>query len=263
MMNKKSTLQKKPIGVFDSGMGGISVLKNLVSILPQENFIFYGDSANAPYGVKTVEEVKNLSRKNVKHLLNEGAKMIVVACNTATSAAINDLRKENPDVPFIGLEPAVKPAVEHKPNSKVGVMATPLTLKQKKFKELKSKYSNEATIEPIPAPNLVEFVEKGDVNSKELKTYLSNLLSDYTNVDSIVLGCTHFPFAINAIRKVMGEDVFIIDGGPGAAREARNILEQNDLLNPQNERGWIKFENSTGEYEKIDLSHKLFKMNLE
>lgn len=260
---KKSTLQKKPIGVFDSGMGGISVLKNLVSTLPHENFIFYGDSANAPYGVKTVEQVKDLARKNVKHLLNEGAKMIVIACNTATSAAINDLRKEYPDIPFIGLEPAVKPAVEHKLNSNIGVMATPLTLKQKKFKELEEKYINEATIKPIPAPDLVEFVEKGDINSKELEKYLSNLLSDYKDVDSIVLGCTHFPFAKNMIRKVLGEDVFIIDGGPGASREARKVLEQKELLNPQSERGWIRFENSTGEFDKIDLSHKLYKMNIE
>lgn len=256
MTNKKDA----PIGVFDSGMGGISVLRELVKIMPNEDYIFFGDSANAPYGIKTVEEVQKLSFEKVEHLLSYNCKAIVVACNTATSAAIKELRAAYPDLIIVGLEPALKPAVEHKKDSKVGVMATPLTLKEKKFNDLMNKYITKADIRKIPAPDLVEFIESGDVDSPELETYLQKLLSPYKNSDSIVLGCTHFPFAKKVIQKIMGDDTFIVDGGEGAARETKHLLEKSNLLSDKTEKGSVKFENSRKTKEELELSQKLFNL---
>ena len=183
-----------------------------------------------------------------------------MACNTATSAAIKELRAAYSDLIIVGLEPALKPAVEHKKDSKVGVMATPLTLKEKKFNDLMNKYVTKADIRKIPAPDLVEFIESGNVDSPELETYLQKLLSPYKDSDSIVLGCTHFPFAKKVIQKIMGDDTFIVDGGEGAARETKHLLEKSNLLSDKTEKGSVKFENSRNTKEELELSQKLFNL---
>ena len=169
--------KRQPIGVFDSGAGGLSVLKELVRLMPEEDFIYYGDSLNAPYGVKPLEEVRQLTYACAEHLLERGVKEIIIACNTATSAACKIMRGMYPDLPLVGIEPAVKPAAQNHRGEKVAVMATPLTLHEEKFKQLVKRYENLATIIPVPCPDLVEYVEKGILEGPELEGYLKDVLT--------------------------------------------------------------------------------------
>lgn len=199
--------KRQPIGVFDSGAGGLSVLKELVRLMPEEDFIYYGDSLNAPYGVKPLEEVRQLTYACAEHLLERGVKEIIIACNTATSAACKIMRGMYPDLPLVGIEPAVKPAAQNHRGEKVAVMATPLTLHEEKFKQLVKRYENLATIIPVPCPDLVEYVEKGILEGPELEGYLKDVLKPclQEGVKAVVLGCTHFPLVKAAIGKVVGE----------------------------------------------------------
>jgi glutamate racemase len=256
---------ESPIAVFDSGLGGISVLRELYKIMPNENYIYFGDSKNAPYGTKTLDEVRKLTFASVELLMKKGAKAFVVACNTATSAAVAALRREYPDVPFVGIEPAIKPASLDSEHPKVVVMATPLTLKQEKFNKLTNLYKDRANIIPLPCPGLMEYVEAGKLNSPELVDYLKNILSYYidSDVNSIVLGCTHYPFVKPIIKQLMGENVKIFDGGNGTARETKHQLEQRGLENKSSEKGSVQFFNSLGTDEVLELSKKLFEMKLE
>ena len=256
-MNK----QLSPIGAFDSGVGGISVLKQMVKLMPEENYIYFGDSANAPYGVKSLEEVKKLTIQNIDHLVEKGVKAVVIACNTATSAAILDLRKKYSDIPMIGIEPAVKPAVMFMEHPRVLVMATPMTIREEKFHELIQKFNTRADIIPLPCPGLVEFIEAGDMKSKDLRTYLENTFAPYreAEVDAIVLGCTHFPFARDLIQEIWGERVAIFDGAPGTARELKRNLEKRKLLNPGGKPGRVHIENSLGQEEE-NLCERLLMM---
>ena len=167
--------ERKPIGVFDSGVGGISVLRELMRLMPGEDFLYLGDSVHAHYGTKALEEVRRLTIKNVELLLERGAKSIVIACNTATSAAVALLRKKYPDLPLVGIEPAIKPAVLENPRARVVVMATPMTLRQEKFQKLMGMYEEKAEILPLPCPGLMEFVERGDLESQELRRYMTEL----------------------------------------------------------------------------------------
>ncbi len=248
-----------PIGVFDSGMGGISVLKELVRLMPNETYLFFGDSAHAPYGIRSVDEVKYLTLRAAEHLLARGCKAIVVACNTATSAAINTLRERWPDLPIIGLEPALKPAVLACPGGRVLVMATPLTLREQKFAALMQRYQQQAAILTQPAPELVEFVERAELDSSELLHYLRVLLQPYLDdpVDGVVLGCTHFPFAQPIIREALGYPVRFFDGGAGAARETRRLLERAGLRNGVEQPGQVIFETSGNPEERLPLFHFL------
>lgn len=251
-----------PIGVFDSGVGGISVLKELVNVMPHEDYLFFGDSKNAPYGTKSVAQVEQLSQNVVSKLLQYKVKAIVIACNTATSAAAQTLRARYPELPIIGLEPAVKPAVLATSNARVLVMATKLTLKEQKFQELISRFTTQAIIYKLPASELVEFIEQGQLASPELKTYLKKILQPYRGkVDSVVLGCTHFPFAKPIIQQIMGPNVQIIDGGNGAARELQRVLNQKNLLTTSTKAGQVQFFNSLEEPFEIKLSQKLFYSN--
>ena len=207
-----------PIAVFDSGLGGISVLRALVQRLPGEDFLYFGDSANAPYGVRPVAEVRRLTQDVIARLYDRGIKAAVIACNTATSAAIGPLRAAFPDIPVIGIEPALKPAVAH--HRRVLVLATPLTLREEKFVALMHQCAGCAEITPLPCPELVEFVERGELDSPALTAYLARQLGPYAGrVDAAVLGCTHFPFARRAIRAALGGNVQRIaaagDGGLG------------------------------------------------
>lgn len=252
-----------PIGVFDSGVGGISVLKELVQLMPNEDFIFFGDSKNAPYGTKSVAQVNYLSQQVVLQLLKHNVKAIVIACNTATSAAANNLRAQYPELPIIGLEPAVKPAVLADKNARVLVMATKLTLKEEKFQTLIKRFTNQATIYKLPASQLVEFIEQGQLDAPELHAYLSDILQPYLGkVDSVVLGCTHFPFAKKMIQQIIGDNVKIIDGGNGAARELQRVLTQKKLLASKQTPGQVQFFNSLAQPFEIELSQKLFQSKI-
>lgn len=225
-------MQKNHIAVFDSGVGGISVLKCLLNIMPNENYVYFGDSKNAPYGLKTTEAVRSLTVKNVDKLIDGGAKAVVIACNTATSASIDYIRDIHRGTIIIGIEPALKPAVLHKPHSTVAVMATPVTLREEKFQRLMKSYEDMANIIKIPAPHLVELIEQGKTDDAETEEYIKEAFSPYSDMtfDSIVLGCTHFPFAANVLKRLFPQCT-LFDGGDGTAKETMRRLKEANLLN--------------------------------
>lgn len=256
--------RRQPIGVFDSGVGGISVLRELIKAMPNENYIYLGDSQNAPYGTKSLEQVRRLSFHNAKLLLEQGAKGLVVACNTATSAAVRIMRTIYPQLPIVGIEPALKPAALQKEHPAVLVMATPMTVQQEKFRQLMARYEKKADIYPLPCPGLMEFIEAGDLTSERLHEFLENLIDPYLDkeLDSVVLGCTHYPFAKRMIQTIVGDEVKIFDGGEGTAREMRRRLAAADLLNPSVEQGWVKFENSLATREELALCRRLLEQEV-
>ncbi len=248
--------KKDYIAVFDSGVGGLSVLRQLRRCLPGERFLYFGDSANAPYGTRAVEEVRDLTFAAVERLLPRGLKALVVACNTATSAAIRQLRESYPNLIVIGIEPALKLAAERFPGRRVGVMATPMTLREEKFQELLDIWSKKCVFHLLPAPDLVELVEAGKGNSTEAEIRIRELLGDDAGrLDAVVLGCTHYPFAAEAISRVLGKNVPLLDGGEGTARETRRRLLEENLL--ENGPGELILENSLPSEEIIGLSRKL------
>lgn len=258
-MNNKSA-----IGVFDSGLGGISVLRACVKELPGEDYIYYGDSFNAPYGTRPAEEIKELSEKAFLTLLEHDVKAIVVACNTASSVAGKFLRQKYTDMIIIEIEPALKPAVTKFPEGKIVVMATPTTLREKKFASLMDKYGKNADIIKLSCPGLPEFVERGELNSIELEQYLKNefLKVGELNPDAVILGCTHYPFVKKMIQKVTGKNAEIFDGSEGTARQLRRRLVSTGLLNNGVTKGKIKWLNSNSSNEIILLSQRLFLMDL-
>ena len=243
------------IAVFDSGVGGISVLRHLVAQLPQERFLYFGDSDNAPYGTKTKEQVKDLTFAAAEKLMNKGIKALVVACNTATSAAISDLRAAYPELIIIGIEPALKLAADKFPGGKLGVMATPMTLREEKFARLMERFSESSEIFKIPAPGLVEMIESGKADSPETDALLKDLFAPYPKLDALVLGCTHYPFAKPAISRVLGETVALLDGGEGTARETKRRLKEAGLL--RTGEGSVTFQNSKNSPELLELSRQL------
>jgi glutamate racemase len=219
---------KDYICVFDSGVGGISVLKKITELLPAENVVYFGDSANAPYGSRTAENVRHLTLQTIRHFSDEGVKAVVIACNTATSAAVTDLRRTFA-MPVIGVEPALKPAVMAGYH-RILVMATPVTLRLEKFHRLEERYGRNVEVIPVPGIGVVEEIEKGDFDSPALAAVLEKLLGPYAGkIDAVVLGCTHYPFIRKQIARVLG-DVPAFDSGEGTARELRRRLSEENLL---------------------------------
>ena len=244
------------IAVFDSGVGGISVLRALTKVMPAERYVYFGDSANAPYGTRTAEDVRRLTESAVAQLLPLGLKALVVACNTATAAAIDHLRKLHPQLIVVGVEPALKPACRDFPGGTVGVLATPVTLREEKFAHLASLCRRDCTVISLPAPGLAELVEQGKADSAEARALLSPLLTPHRgNMDALVLGCTHYPFAKTVIQELIGPDTRLYDGADGTARETRRRLEVADLLQEGNLS--IRWENS-GDQTMLALSQALF-----
>ncbi len=244
------------IAVFDSGVGGISVLRELVKEMPDERFLYFGDSKNAPYGVKEPEEIRQLTLSGVEALLTRGVKAVVVACNTATAAAIEDLRQTYKDLIIVGIEPALKVAADTLHAGTVGVMATPATLHLERFHNQAARFP-QLEVVPIAAPGLVELVEAGQAESKACEEFLRPILSPYAGkLDALVLGCTHYPFAASAIRRILGEKTLLLDGGAGTARHTRHRLEAEDLLNPG--PGEVIIENSRNTAEILNLAKLLY-----
>ncbi len=252
---------KMSIGVFDSGMGGISVLSELIKLMPNENYIYYGDSNNAPYGTKTVEEITKLSINACDFLISKGVKAIVIACNTATSASIKILRNKY-SIPIIGMEPAIKPAIEISTDKKIVVLATPITLAEKKFENLVNKlHANEKVIK-VPAPELVEIVESGDINSNMVKQQIQHYFCDInmSQVGFVVLGCTHFIFLRDMIQEVIGKEIDLVDGNEGTARHLKDtLLTLGLLIHKNNNDTQVKFFNSIDNDKILNLSKQLFK----
>ena len=244
-----------PIGVFDSGVGGISVLRELVKILPQEHFIYFGDSANAPYGNRTTEDIRRLTLSAAQELVERGCKALVIACNTATAAAINDLRSAYPDLIIVGIEPALKVAADRFPGGHIGVMATPVTLREEKFAQQLSRFPD-AAVSVIPVSGLVELIEAGKTDDAQVEALLRPILEPFAGkLDALVLGCTHYPFAKTAIQKILGEKTVLLDGGEGTARETKRRLESAGLLAEGD--GQVQLENSLGDPKMLALCARL------
>ena len=260
ILSDKEKLKNRPIGFMDSGVGGLSVLREAVRVLPAEDFIYFGDSANAPYGTRTVKEIRDLTFKAVENLMDYDIKALVVACNTATSAAITELRTRYKDMPVIGIEPAVKPAVVCSRGGRIIVMATPMTLRQRKFRELIKTYDNEADIVPLACEGLMEYVEKGVTDKEGLMAYLDRALGPYVTDDteSIVLGCTHYPFIIKEIKEYLGDrNIVLIDGSKGTSSQLKRRLEEKDLLRDADHEGKVTILNSSEDPVMIELSKRL------
>ena len=245
------------IAVFDSGVGGISVLRHLRCRMPGERYLYFGDSANAPYGSRSTDEVRLLTLAAAKKLTTEyGVKALVLACNTATAAAVKEVREAYPNLIVIGIEPALKLAADHFPGGRVGVMATEVTLREEKFDSLLHRFDENCEVFKIPAPGHVQLVEAGKAEAEEAEDLLRTILSPYVGkLDALVLGCTHYPFAAKAIRKILGEDVSLLDGGDGTARETKRRLQEAGLL--EEGEGEVTVINSSGSETMIQLSRQL------
>ena len=245
----------RPIAVFDSGLGGISVLRELVRQMPQENYLYFGDSLHAPYGSMLTERIRELTFAAARMLFERGAKALVIACNTATSAAIQTLR-ERLSIPVVGMEPALKPAYELHADGKILVLATPATLRQAKFHRLYERYGEHAVA--LPCPELVEFVESGRCEGDEIDAYLARRFADVQGekLAAAVLGCTHFSFLKRAFAKAI-PGVPLIDGNEGTARRLEYLLRENGTLRETGE-GSVEFFTSGDEDVFLPLMRRLF-----
>ena len=223
---------QKPIGVFDSGVGGLSVLQAIQQELPDETIIYFADQAHVPYGNKPIEEIRHFSVEITRYLLSLGAKLIVVACNTASAAALYHLRDVFPEIPFVGMEPAVKPAANATKNGVVGVLATPTTFQGRLYTSLIERFANNITVLQDTCPGLVSQIEAGNLNGEETRRILENALLPILDegADHIVLGCTHYPFVIPVIQEIVAHQAIVIDPSPAVARQTRRLLAKHNLL---------------------------------
>ncbi|MEM7185861.1 MAG: glutamate racemase [Bacteroidota bacterium] len=223
---------RSPIGIFDSGVGGTSIWKEIHTLMPYEHTIYLADSKNAPYGYRSKEEIIELSRKNTEYLLNQHCKIIVVACNTATTNAISVLRSQY-DIPFIGIEPAIKPAALHSRTKSIGILATKGTLSSELFHKTSLEYTRDIQVTEVIGEGLVPLIEEGKLDHPELlallKKYIQPMLD--ARADHIVLGCSHYPYLVEQIRSLVPRDVQIIDSGEAVARHTRDTLQNAAMLN--------------------------------
>ena len=249
------------IAVFDSGVGGISVLKRLMRRMPNERYLYYGDSANAPYGDRSEEQILALTQTAVKQILTRPVKALVIACNTATAVAVETLRQTYPALPIIGIEPAIKPAAESYPAGKVGVLGTTATLESSRFQALVARHSDRCDFIPIPVPKLAPMVEQGLGNSRKAYKMLDKILKPYKDqLDAIVLGCTHYPFATASIRACVGL-LPLLDGSIGTAKQVEKVLTRGGLLNPG--PGALLWENSSPDPQHLEICKMLLTHPLE
>ncbi|WP_417442889.1 glutamate racemase [Joostella sp.] len=239
-------MKTQPIGIFDSGIGGTSIWKEIHELLPNESTIYLADSKHAPYGEKTQNDILALSVKNTEYLLSRGCKIIVVACNTATTNAINYLR-ENYHVPFIGIEPAIKPAALNSSTGVVGVLATRGTLTSSLFTKTTALYAKDRKVIEQFGDGLVPLIEAGKIESPEmdalLQEYLQPMIAE--NIDHLVLGCTHYPYLIPKIKQFLPPSVNIIDSGKAVAKQTQNILDNLHFLNDNKKRPVLDFYTNT------------------
>ena len=223
-------MNNNPIGIFDSGIGGLTVLKKIIEILPNEKYIYYADTDNVPYGTKSKDEVKKYINDAVDFLISNNVKAIVIACNTATSISAEELRGKY-DIPIIGIEPAIKPAFENRGKKRVMVMATPITVESEKIKELLEQLKATEYVDLVAMPKLVEFAQIKDFESDKVKEYIQEQLKSYNLNDysNLVLGCTHFPYFKKVLSEMFSKDIQLIDGSQGVANRLKYVLEENNL----------------------------------
>lgn len=250
-------MQENPIGFFDSGVGGLSVLKYALKIMPEENYIYFGDSLNAPYGTKTKEQVFALAKSAINHLIDQNAKAVVVACNTATSIAVDTLRKEI-DIPIISMEPAIKPAIK-KTTGNILLLATNVTLNSERVNKLIEKFDSENRVIKLPCAQLAQKIEEAVFFKNDIDNYLKELLLPYVgeNISAIVLGCTHYPFVKDKICAILGKNISVFDGIEGTVLHLKEILESNNIKNKNKNRGYLKIESSIKDPAAIELYNKL------
>lgn len=248
-----------PIGVFDSGVGGISTLRTLAKSLPKENFIFYGDSANAPYGERPADQVYQLSVTAIDQLRKQGIKALVIACNTATSAAKPQLISRYPDMPILGIEPALKQAVDAGKKD-ILVMATPLTISRPKYQNQAAKFKDQATIYSLPCPGLADRIELGTAGLPQISSLLDELLARYLDkpIDALVLGCTHYPFVKDIIAEKLDGQIEIYTGYDGIERYLEYKLRTKSLLRTENQKQTIQFMSSRDTPAELALYQSLF-----
>lgn len=242
-------LNNLPIGLFDSGIGGTSIWNEITNLLPNESTIYLSDSKNAPYGQKSKEEIINLSIKNTEFLLSKKCKLIVVACNTATTNAIKLLREKYP-IPFIGIEPAIKPAALKTKSKVIGILATKGTLNSELFEKTSSIFGKEIIIYEKVGKGLVELIEEGKIESNEMRELLISYINPMIKkgVDSLVLGCTHYPYLIPLIKEITDNKIQIIDSGLAVAKQTKAILEKNKLLNITSFKGIHNFKINSNKF---------------
>lgn len=245
-----------PIGIFDSGIGGTSIWSAIHELLPNENTIYLADSKNAPYGQKTKEEIVNLSKKNVDFLIENNCKLIVIACNTATTNAIQELRADY-DIPFIGIEPAIKPAANNSKTQVIGILATKGTLNSELFNKTAEMFHETKIIEQV-GYGLVQLIEDGNLNSPEMTQLLESYLRPMidANIDYLVLGCSHYPYLIPQIKKILPEHIQIIDSGEAVARQTQNILREKVGFSNAEKSEPVFFSNSDPSVLKSILKNK-------
>ena len=258
-------MNNNPIGLFDSGVGGTSIWKEIHQLLPYENTIYLADSLNAPYGNKSKEEIISLSVKNTELLLEKGCKIIVVACNTATTNAITVLRGRF-RVPFIGIEPAIKPAALQSKSKSIGILATKGTLNSELFSLATKEFTKDIMITEVIGEGLVPLIEKGALLSSEISSLLEKFLKPMleNNIDHLVLGCSHYPYLIPQLAKLIPNNIKIIDSGEAVAKQTKNILLENNLLREPSNQSIIQFiTNSSDITLKLLLKGYLEKVDIE
>lgn len=231
-----------PIAVFDSGLGGLSVLRHLPSLLPAEDLIYFADQAHVPYGPRPASQVRAFCHTITGFFVELDAKIVVVACNTATAAALDELRLAYPHLPFVGMEPAVKPGAAATRTGKVGILATAGTFESQRYTDLMARFARDVTLHENPCTGLVPLIEAGSLDSVETHALLRRCLQPMLDagVDTLVLGCTHYPFVLPLIREIAGPDVQIIDPAPAVVRQTRRVLEQHRLRTPSESRGILQ-----------------------
>ena len=241
-----------PIGIFDSGVGGLSVLRAIRAQMPEESVIYFGDQGHIPYGPRPMEQIRDFCEVITKFLLEQNAKIIVVACNTASAAALKTLREKFTDVQFVGMEPAVKPAAEQTTTGKVGVLATPATFQGALYASVVERFANGVELFQNTCNGLVQQIEQGNVEGDETRRILERALLPMLekNIDTVVLGCTHYPFVIPLIERIVGEKVRVIDPAPAVAKQVKRLLEAGGMKSQMSARGEVKFYTS-GEPEAL------------
>jgi glutamate racemase len=263
-LNKNNPTSQNAIGVMDSGVGGISVLKHIHALLPHEHLMYVADSKYAPYGNKTPAEITNRCMIVADYLIAQDVKALVVACNTATAAAIDELRKTF-DIPIIGMEPAVKPAAEASKNGVIGVLATVGTLKSAQFAALLESYGRNVKVVTQGCIGLVECIERGELDAPETKAlirqYTSPLLAE--GADTIVLGCTHYPFVKHVIQEIVGDKITLIDTGAAVAKQLKRQLEEKSLLSTSKEKAEVHFWTNSEAENAEQVTEKLWGNHVE
>lgn len=237
----------QPIALYDSGVGGLSVLRAAQTALPHEHLLYFGDQANVPYGSRSLEELRAIAESSARFLLSQGAKLIVIACNTASAAALKHLRAVFPDVPFVGMEPAVKPAAEQSQTRKVGVLATPSTFHGELYASVVERFAKDVEIFQSTCPGLVKQIEKARLNTPKTRRILEEAVLPMLDAgaDTLVMGCTHYPFVIPLIEKIAAGRARVIDPSPAVARQTARVLAERSLLNPGTEPGSLRFITSS------------------